>query len=112
MARLLIPCAALLGAVLAGCGPMVIWTGHTPDRRARVQVHEHDGGQSVTVGDSAGPTYDGIAASGLVFSPDGKEYKELAKIKVAETDVYAHPVIAGKRIFVKDKDSLTLWTVD
>ena len=30
---------------------------------------------------------------------------------VAESDTWAHPVIDGGRIFVKDSDSLTLWTV-
>jgi hypothetical protein len=33
-------------------------------------------------------------------------------MKVAETPTYAHPVLAGNRVFVKDKDSLTLWTIE
>jgi hypothetical protein len=48
----------------------------------------------------------------IVFKPIGKEYAELARIKVAETPVYAHPVIAGNRVFVKDQDSVTLWTIE
>ncbi len=48
----------------------------------------------------------------IVFKPGDKEYEELAKIKVSDTPVYAHPVIAGKRIFIKDKDSLTLWMIE
>jgi len=48
----------------------------------------------------------------IVFKPSGTEYAELARIKVAETPVYAHPVIAGNRVFVRDQDSLTLWTIE
>jgi len=48
----------------------------------------------------------------IVFKPGEKEYAELAKIKVAETPTYAHPVIAGSRIFVRDQDSVILWTIE
>jgi len=48
----------------------------------------------------------------LVFKPSGKQYEEIAKIKVAETATYAYPVVAGNRIFVKDQDSLALLTVE
>lgn len=44
----------------------------------------------------------------IVIRPDGKEYTELARIKMSEKAVYAHPVIAGNRIFIKDEDSLAL----
>lgn len=47
----------------------------------------------------------------IAFKPSGKEYTELARIKVAETPTYAHPVIAGKRVVVKDKETVTLWTL-
>lgn len=47
----------------------------------------------------------------IVFKPAAK-YEEVARIKVAETPTYAHPVVAGNRIFVKDQDSLTLWTIE
>ncbi len=48
----------------------------------------------------------------IVYKPSDKEYEELAKIKVSDTPVYAHPVIAGNRIFIIDKDSLTLWMIE
>jgi outer membrane protein assembly factor BamB len=48
----------------------------------------------------------------IVFKPGDKQYEEIAKYKVSDTPVYAHPVIAGKRIFIKDKDSVTLWTIE
>ncbi|HIJ53394.1 MAG TPA: PQQ-like beta-propeller repeat protein [Planctomycetes bacterium] len=48
----------------------------------------------------------------IVFKPSGKEYAELAKIKVSETPTYAHPVIAGNRVFIKDQDTVTMWTIE
>ena len=47
----------------------------------------------------------------IVYKPDGKGYSELANIKVADTPTYAHPVIAGNRIFIKDEKNITLWTL-
>lgn len=47
----------------------------------------------------------------IAFEPKAEGYKELAKITVAETETYARPVIAGNRIFVKDQNTLTLWTL-
>lgn len=48
----------------------------------------------------------------IVYEPSDKEYKELAKTKVSDKQIYAHPVVAGKRIFVRDTDSLALFTLD
>ena len=48
----------------------------------------------------------------IAFKPNGKQYEELARIKVAETPTIAYPVLAGKRLFVKDRDALTMWTID
>ena len=42
----------------------------------------------------------------IAYKPDEKKYTELAHIKVADTPTYAHPVIAGKRIYVKDQETL------
>jgi outer membrane protein assembly factor BamB len=47
-----------------------------------------------------------------VFEPSDKEYKKVSSYKVADTETYAYPVAAGKGVFVKEKDSLTLWTID
>ena len=47
-----------------------------------------------------------------VFEPSDKEYKKAASYKVADSGTYAYPVAAGKGLFVKEKDSLTLWTID
>lgn len=48
----------------------------------------------------------------IVFKPNDKEYTELARIKVSDTPIYAHPVIAGNRIFIKDQETVTMWTID
>lgn len=47
-----------------------------------------------------------------VFAPSDKGYTELARIKVADAPTYAHPVIAGKSIFVKDENALTMWAFE
>lgn len=47
----------------------------------------------------------------IVFKPSGEKFEELARIKVAETPTYAHPVIAGNRIIIKDQDGVTMWTL-
>ena len=48
----------------------------------------------------------------IVIKPNDKEYTELALIKVSDTPTYAHPVIAGNRIIIKDQETLTMWTID
>jgi outer membrane protein assembly factor BamB len=48
----------------------------------------------------------------IVFKPSDKGYTEVAKYKVADSPTWACPIIAGNRVIVKDKDSLTLWTLE
>jgi outer membrane protein assembly factor BamB len=48
----------------------------------------------------------------VVYEPSDKEFKELASYKVSTTKTYAYPVISGKRIYVKDKDSVILFTIE
>jgi len=48
----------------------------------------------------------------IAFKPNNKQYEELAKIKVSDTPTYAHPLVAGHRMFVKDKENLTLFSLD
>ncbi len=47
-----------------------------------------------------------------VFEPSGTEYKKIASYKVAGNEIYAHPVLAGSGIYIKDQDSLSLWTLN
>jgi outer membrane protein assembly factor BamB len=62
----------------------------------------------------AGPVLFGLTPAGqlVVFEPSDKEFKPLASYKVAGGGTYAYPVIAGNRVFIKDMDSLTLWTIE
>ena len=48
----------------------------------------------------------------VVFEPGDKEFKQLARYKVSADQTHAYPVASGNRIFIKDKDSVTLWTVE
>jgi outer membrane protein assembly factor BamB len=47
----------------------------------------------------------------IAFKP-GITYTELAHLPVATTETWAHPVVSGNRIFIKDNDSVALWTID
>ena len=47
----------------------------------------------------------------IAFKPSDKEYTELTRIKVADTPTYAHPVIAGNRIYVRDAEALAMWMI-
>jgi outer membrane protein assembly factor BamB len=62
----------------------------------------------------AGPVLLALTAKSelTVFEPSEKQYNELASIKAAAKQTYAYPVLAGNRLFVKDQDSITLWTLD
>jgi len=61
-----------------------------------------------------GPVLIGLTqdATLSVFQPNDKTYTEVAAIKVADTQTYAHPILAGKRIFVRDQDSVILWVIE
>lgn len=48
----------------------------------------------------------------IVYEPNGKDFKQLASYKVTDSETYASPIVAGNRLFVKDRDSVTLWTID
>ncbi|MGA2498050.1 MAG: PQQ-binding-like beta-propeller repeat protein [Tepidisphaeraceae bacterium] len=48
----------------------------------------------------------------IAFKPDGKQYTEVARIKVAETPTFAFPVIAGSQVFVKDADSVAAYAFE
>ena len=48
----------------------------------------------------------------LVFAPSDKEFKQVASYPVAGGDTFAYPVADGNRIYVKDKNAVTLWTTE
>jgi outer membrane protein assembly factor BamB len=55
----------------------------------------------------------GLPSTGnlVVFNPDNKAYTEVAKYKVSETAVYSFPIVAGNKIYVKDAENLTLYSI-
>jgi len=62
----------------------------------------------------AGPVLLVLTTNGqlLVCEPSDKKFQKVATYKVAEDDTYAYPIAAGNRIYIKDLDSVILWTVD
>jgi len=48
----------------------------------------------------------------VVFEPSGTAYAELARVKAADTPTYAHPVLAGSTVFVKDEATLAMCTIE
>ena len=45
-----------------------------------------------------------------VFEPSAEAYKQLASYTVSDSEVHACPAVSGNRVFVKDADSVILWT--
>jgi outer membrane protein assembly factor BamB len=80
-------------------------TGWTADTKGK-------GGYGSVV--DAGPVLVSLTPAGrlVVYEPSETEFKEVASYKVADTETYAYPVLDGNRVFVKDRDALTLWAVE
>jgi outer membrane protein assembly factor BamB len=55
----------------------------------------------------------GLASTGNLFvlKPDPANYSEVAKLKVSGTTVYAFPVISGQNFYVKDAETLMMFTL-
>jgi outer membrane protein assembly factor BamB len=70
-------------------------------------------GQSAAILD-AGPVILALTLNGelAAFKPSSTEYTELTRIKVADSETWAHPVVAGNRVFVKDSESVGLWSLE
>jgi outer membrane protein assembly factor BamB len=46
----------------------------------------------------------------IVLKPDGKAYSEVAKYKVSDTPIYAYPVISGNSFYIKDAETLMMYS--
>lgn len=46
------------------------------------------------------------------FEPTDKQYTEVASLKVSDKQTYAYPILAGNRLFIKDQDSVTSWSLE
>ncbi len=47
----------------------------------------------------------------VVFGATDKEYEEKARYKVSDGPAFAHPVLSGKTIAIKDRTKFALWTL-
>jgi outer membrane protein assembly factor BamB len=47
----------------------------------------------------------------VVFEPSAKGYQEVASYPVSTTSGLPYPIISGNRVYVKGRDTLTLWTM-
>jgi len=58
-----------------------------------------------------GPAIMSLPASGelILFKPQKNGYVELAKVRAADLPTYAHPVVSGSRIFIRDERTVALW---
>lgn len=80
---------------------------------ATVWTDAENRGQSAAMLD-AGPVIVALTLNGelAVFKPGTPDYNQVARIKVAGTETWAHPVIAGNRLFVRDAESVALWSFE
>jgi outer membrane protein assembly factor BamB len=47
----------------------------------------------------------------VFFKPDPTAFRLLSRYKVSDTEIYAHPLVADNKIYIKDKEKLTCWEV-
>ena len=48
----------------------------------------------------------------VVLKPNGQKMDQVMQTKVSDNTIYAHPVVSGNRIYIKDNDSLISYKVD
>jgi len=53
-----------------------------------------------------------ISSELIAFKPSEKAYEEVAKIKVSDSQTYAHPVLSGNKVFVKDQQSIAQLAIE
>jgi outer membrane protein assembly factor BamB len=91
----------------------VLWTDETPRGEAGGIVSAGSVILAVT-GPAAAERKDTTAgdAEFVVFEASGTGYKELAKYKLSPGTGLSYPIVAGKRLYVKGNDAVTLWMID
>lgn len=47
----------------------------------------------------------------IIYEASHEAYKQIAFYTVSDEEVYAHPLVVGNKIYVKDKEMLTCWQV-
>jgi hypothetical protein len=60
----------------------------------------------------AGPVLFALTTAGdlVVFEPNKESFRKVADYKVAQQGTYAHPIIAGQQLIIKDQDAVTMWS--
>lgn len=48
----------------------------------------------------------------IIAKTNAKAYEPVAKYTVAESSTWAHPIVTGKNILIKDKATLALWNIE
>jgi hypothetical protein len=48
----------------------------------------------------------------IVARSSAKAFEPIAKYAVAESPTWAHPVVIGKKILIKDASTLALWSLE
>lgn len=83
-----------------------LWTG---DGRQGTNAAVLDGGNVILALLTPAPK-ESKPSHLVVFEASDKDYAEKARYKVSDGPTFAHPVVSGKAIFIKDKTKLTRWT--
>lgn len=52
------------------------------------------------------------AAELLVIKNDPRQFEVLKEYSVADSPTWAHPVVLGNRILIKDASTLALWSLE
>ncbi|HML75819.1 MAG TPA: hypothetical protein PKB02_15120 [Anaerohalosphaeraceae bacterium] len=47
----------------------------------------------------------------LIYKPSDKGLETVAQIKVSETPTYTYPILTANQIFIKDQDTVILYTL-
>lgn len=48
----------------------------------------------------------------IIYKPNPDKYEELKIYPVSDSEIYAHPMLEGKIIFIKNENDLTCWSVE
>lgn len=84
-----------------------LWTS---DGRQGENAALLDGGGVILALTTGAPNRPGPAQL-VVFDASDQGFAERARYKVADGPVWAHPVVAGGAVYVKDEKALTRWTI-
>jgi len=78
-----------------------------------VDASRHDRGGYAAILD-AGPVVMALPSSSelIVFNSTNATYQEIARYKVADTPTFAHPVIRGKKVYIKDQETIAMWIIE